>query len=315
MNARQENIFGMCLRVEMRLDNNMVIVNTLPALVAALTAYKARVTEIRATDIIATITHTGVTEDKQAVRQNLVDACIQQSSILCAFAGSAGNNTLYDEAYKSESDIKHLRDDQLPTYAMLLAERLTDNLASLAGYGVTAATISAFENLTTLYSTASPTPRSVINTRKAANESLKNQFKDISDYLKKVVDKLILTFKTSEPDFVNQYFSDRNIIDQGSGNAELTTIAISGKITNASTTADIPGIAVSLQPVGSSEPPAVVITNATGDYTHTFDEVPIGEEADVTITINTPGFQPVTETFHVVAGQSYPRHYSLTPAP
>jgi len=221
MNKKQENIFSMFLRVEARLDSNLTIVSSLPALAAARTTYKGAIASLRATDIIATTPVTGVTQDKSEVHDELVTACIQQSSVLCAYAETDGNNTLYQEVYKPESDIRALRDDQLPTYAQLIAQRQTDHLADLGSYGVTAASIGDFQALITLYTTASPTPRSAINTRKAAVAGLKTQFKDISVYLDKVVDKLVLTFKTTQPGFVEQYFNDRNIFDDGSPGAPL----------------------------------------------------------------------------------------------
>lgn len=260
MNDKQENIFSMCLRVETRLDNNLTIVNSLPAFATARTNFKTRIANIRTTDIIATTPHTGVTEDKEAVRLNLVTACIQQSSALCAYATDNSNNTLYNEAYKSESDIKRLRDDQLPTYASLIAQRQTDHLASLAGYGVTAASITAFQDLITLYTTASPLPRSAISTSKAAKESLKTQIKDISAYLKKVVDKLVLTFKTTEPGFVAQYFNDRNIYDDGSSGSETILATVQNTIAIASTSNAGP------YPPGTQKIRMTVITNGPLEF-------------------------------------------------
>lgn len=216
MNKKQENIFSMFLRVEARLDSNLTIVSSLPALAAARTNYKAAIAGIRATDIIATTPVTGVTQDKSEVHDELITACIQQSSVLCAYAETEGNNTLYQEVYKPESDIRTLRDDQLPTYAQLIAQRQTDHLADLGSYGVTAVSIGDFQALITLYTTASPTPRSAINTRKTAVAGLKTQFREVSVFLDKVVDKLVLTFKTTHPEFVEQYFNDRNIFDDGS---------------------------------------------------------------------------------------------------
>ncbi len=317
MNDYQENIFSMCLRVEARLDNNLTIVNTLAALATARTAFKTRIANIRATDLIATTPTTGVTQDKTAIRQTVVTACIQQSSALCAFATNNGNNTLYDEVYKSESDIGRLRDDQLPIYATLIAQRQTDNLAGLADYGVTAASITAFENLIALYTAASPTPRSAINTRKTAKANVKDQIKDISDFLKKVMDKLVLTFNTAEPDFVQQYFNDRNILDEGSGSGEgpsvpPTSIVLHGKVTDSVTGSPIPNAQVNV--LLPQEPgPITTFTNPTGDYFLQFDDLVIGQQADFTVSAVMSGYSNGNSVIHVTVGNAYTVNFALVP--
>jgi hypothetical protein len=215
MTDRQENFFSMCLRVEARLDANPSIITTFAALETARLSFKSRIANIRATDLIATNKLTGVAEDKKALRLSLVDSCIQYSASICAFAANNNNNTLYNEVYKPESVTERLRDDQLPTYSQILVDRLNANLAGLAEYGITAGTITNFQSLIDSYNAISQTPRSAIATRKAAIANLKVQFKEVATFLKKVLDKLIITLKPTYPIFTEEYFYDRNIYDDG----------------------------------------------------------------------------------------------------
>jgi hypothetical protein len=221
MNDTQENFFSMCLRVEARLDANPSIIASFAALETARLSFKSRIANIRATDLIATTTLTGIAEDKKNLRFTLIDSCIQYAGSICAFAGNNNNNTLYNEIYKSEYDIKRLRDDQLPTYSQLIADRLNTNLASLADYGITAGTITNFQNVIDSYNTVSQTPRTAIATRKAATANLKVQFKEIATFLKKVLDKLVITLKPTYPIFTEEYFYDRNIYDDGGASNAL----------------------------------------------------------------------------------------------
>ncbi len=215
MNDRQENTFSMFLRVESRLDANLTIVSSVPALDTARLAFKSQIANIRATDLVATTTLTGIAQDKNNTKMVLIDACIQYAGSICAFAANNNNNTLYNEIYKSESDIKRLRDDQLPIYAQLLYDRLNTNLAALADFGINTGTLTNFNSIITYYNAVSQSPRSAMSTRKAAVADLKVQFKDVSNYLKKVIDKLVITLKPTHPFFVEEYLNDRNIYDDG----------------------------------------------------------------------------------------------------
>lgn len=219
----QENYMSMCLRVEARLDNNDAIVITLPALVTAKSNLKQRLANIRATDLVASNKLTGVTLDKVAARNIFNLICLQYAGILCSFASNTSNNTLYEEMYKSETEVKRLRDDQLPVYAQLIISRLNTFVAQLSSYGITPATITDFETNLATYQLSSPSPRYAISSRKAANASLKTQFFELRKFMKKELDTLVLKFKISEPLFVEEYFNDRNIYDDGSSNNVLET--------------------------------------------------------------------------------------------
>ncbi len=215
MTDKQENFFSMCLRVEARLDNNLPIVTTIAALNTARTSFKNQLANIRSLDLVATRVVTGATEDKKAVQQSLINSCVQFSSAICAFAASTSNNTLYQEIYKSPSAIEELRDDQLPTYANIILLRLNEYIPSLSDYGITPSSISAFENLISVYSTATATPRSAIATRKTAVQQLKVQFTETNKFLRKVLDKLMKSIENDQPTLVSQYFNDRIIYDDG----------------------------------------------------------------------------------------------------
>jgi hypothetical protein len=218
MNDYQENIFSMCARVLARLDKNDTIVSSIPALDLAKTGLKNRMANIRSTDIIATKKLTGITVDKNTAKKDLTNACIQMSSTICAYAGNTGNNTLYQEIYKSKTLIIKLRDDQLPSYANQILIRLNEYTANLTDYGITPIAITNFENLLTFYANTTATPRSAAATRKTAVKNLASQTSDIRIYLTKVVDKIVLTLKPTQPTFVSQYFNDRNIYDDGTSN-------------------------------------------------------------------------------------------------
>lgn len=205
----------MMVRVERRLTDNLTIVNARPALAAGRLALQARIAGIRTTDVVVTANVTGVTGDKKVLRTSLNDACELMGATLASYAGVTGNNTLYAEVYKSRTEIDGIRDDQIGTYAQLLFDRATSNLANLGDYGVTAASIAAFGTLKDTYNSDSQKPKIAVDSRKAAGASLKLQMKDSMVWMKKVLDKLVLPLRTSAPDFVAAYLNDRVIVDDG----------------------------------------------------------------------------------------------------
>jgi hypothetical protein len=84
-------------------------------------------------------------------------------------------------------------------------------------------TITNFQNLIDAYTSVSQSPRSAASSRKAAVASLKVQFSDLRKFFKKVLDKLVITLKPNHPIFVEEYFNDRNIYDDGSPSNSLQT--------------------------------------------------------------------------------------------
>jgi hypothetical protein len=301
MNDKQENKLGMFIRLESRLDNNLTIVNTKPALVTAHTSLKNQISNIRATDLIATNIITGVAQDKKALRQQLNETCFLLSSTLAAYAGNTNNNTLYQEVYLPVSSIELMRDDQISTYAQLLHDRANTHVANLADYGITPASVSDFQALINSYTATSQKPRTAISDRKTAVANLKTQFTDTNNWIKRVLDKLIIPLKPDYPDFVTQYFNDRIIIDDGAHSANVT---VSGVLTSNADGTPIVGATIQIGPY-------TFTSAADGSFSKSFY---ISKPTTYNTVITATGFQTINTSYQFTPNVNQTQDLQMSPS-
>lgn len=159
------------------------------------------------------------------------------------------------------------------------------NLAALAPYGITAALLTSFSSAITNFSTSVPTPRNAVSQRKAYTTELKKLMKDADKILKDQTDKLIQSFKTTHPDFVTAYKSNRVIIDPGSAGTQ-----IKGKVIDALTNKGIKDATVEL--VGNA---VTDKTSASGHFT-----IKPAAAGTFSIKLSKAGFQDKTVTGLIV---------------
>ncbi|MFN0081861.1 MAG: hypothetical protein ACKVOM_05035 [Ferruginibacter sp.] len=88
--------------------------------------------------------------------------------------------------------------------------RTATDVAALLDYGVTAAMVTAFQTSITNYTNASPSTQAAKTTE---NAKIKDTIKLADDVLKSGMDKLVVTFKAANPNFVSTHFNARVIIN------------------------------------------------------------------------------------------------------
>ncbi len=96
----------------------------------------------------------------------------------------------------------------------------------------------------------------------------------------------------------------------GGGGIPATSIILSGKVTDSVTSAPIQDVQINV--LLPEEPgPVTTFTNASGDYTFQFNDLPAGAEADLTVNAIKAGYNNGNAVLHVVAGNSYTANFAL----
>ena len=96
----------------------------------------------------------------------------------------------------------------------------TANLDNLGDYSITQAKFTALGKKTTAYEKTCPKPRQNVATKSAATKALPGLFEKARKILNTRIDKLMVPFKTSAPDFFNEYRTARKIVDQRATQAQ-----------------------------------------------------------------------------------------------
>ena len=198
------------------LEDHETTWQTLPAFAEAVTEFRDVIPEIHG---LAQVQANGVgaVEEKQAAFDDMVGAAEETAAATHAYAVKAGEHELTVRVDYSRSDIEDGRESEVVTRCRDIHAAANDNLADLAGYGVTAAKLTAFKKKTDTFEGLQPKPRQRIAKRRAATKSLPQRFGSADLILGDRMDKLALQFKGSAPDFFNEYQAARAIVDNPGG--------------------------------------------------------------------------------------------------
>lgn len=301
MTSRQEAKLNMYHAVITHCDANAGIIAGVTAFTSSLATFKLKVTGIDDTAQLEAEIISGIATDKKVLRTTLSQQAADIAALVFAYAKSTSNNTLAEAVDYSKSELGGLRDDELAPAAQNIHDAANTNLVALAPYGITAPTLTAFQTMITSYTDAVPKPRNAAAQKKTYSATLVTLFEEADAILKDQMDKIVVQFKTSHPDFYSTYKNNRVILDAPVSNSQAA-----GLIIDASTNDPVFGVTVTVdgQPYSGNSGP-------TGEY-----GVKIPAPGVYTLIFTKTGYQPLQQTNVIISlGQTTTKNVELTPAP
>ena len=274
--------------VESHCDNNPAIVGSLVAFQASLDAFKAKIALLISTEQLVSAPIAGVSVDKYVSKRTLCQLASDVASFVYAFASVTGNNTLREQVNFRANALNKQRDDQLSPLCQNIHDLGAANLGEVKNYGLTTEALNTLQTAITTFSAATPKPRTAQTEKKVQRANLAVIVRDATLILRHQMDRMVIAFKAANPDFVNQYFANRIIIDPAT-----TTTKIVGIVTNTTDEKTIKDATVTAtgtagQATGVTKS---TITSSLGKYT--LNPLPPG---DYTVTIKATGFKDFTQT-------------------
>lgn len=271
MNARLEARLNMYHAVIAYCDENAVIVATVPAFQTALTSFKAKVSSIVSTSQLEEEITSGIATDKGVLRTTLCEQAADIAALVYAYAASVNNNTLKEAVDFSKSDLRLIKDDNLPQVCQNIHAAANDNLAALAPFGVTAGMLSSLDDLIEDYAEAVPKPRNATALKKTYASTLKNLYAEADTILKEQMDKTAISFKSANAVFYETYKNNRIILDPATSATQ-----VAGIVRDQWTNNPVSGVAVQVVDQSYS-----ATTNGSGEYTI---KIPVPGEYNITFT-------------------------------
>ncbi|MEZ5198510.1 MAG: carboxypeptidase-like regulatory domain-containing protein [Bacteroidales bacterium] len=250
MTDAQENKFNSILAVDTVLDDNKIVWQPLPAFSDIATKVKAIKAEIVNLRQIQEQDKKGLTVNKTLTREQLTIATLKLINGLAAYAALNNNHELLAEVNYTPTNLTSARDTIISDIALLIQNKAIEFETQLADFLVTTEDIAAQLALLEQYNIAVPDKRVADSTSKAATADLKLKFKEMDILLKEKLDRLVRLFETTNPDFVQQYFNARIIIDLGRRSSTNNKALISGSVTDFETEAPIAGASVAILKTG-----------------------------------------------------------------
>lgn len=226
---------------EKHCEDNADIIGKTPAFQTVFNTFKAKIADITHTTQQTDVALTGIAVDKSSSKQTLAQIATEIAGIVYAFASATANNTLKQEVNFSYTALLRTKDDQLAPRCQNIHDKASANLAALADYGITPALLTDLQTAISNYSAEAPKPRTAASQRKTMTANLSNLIKEADAVLRDQMDKLVVTFKAANPDFIKTYESTRIIIDPAT-----TTTQLKGTVTDKADGSPIKGATITV---------------------------------------------------------------------
>jgi hypothetical protein len=133
---------------------------------------------------------------------------------LCSLASKNNDPNLAAQTEFTLAQLDKMSADILEATGKRISGLATANLAALADYGITQADATALDGLTTQFHDQKTAPRKAIVTRASQTKTMPPAVKTVISLLRNHLDKEMLMFKKSNPEFYAGYVSARVIVDR-----------------------------------------------------------------------------------------------------
>ncbi|MHB8260515.1 MAG: carboxypeptidase regulatory-like domain-containing protein [Bacteroidia bacterium] len=228
MNATQTNKEHMYDATYEVLESNNAIWAGNPTMVTAVGKLNNYITGISGTATTQGVVTTGVTDNKELVREALIASIFANASAGLAYASSANNAVLKAKCKMTESSLIRAKEADLVTIGNNVHIALLPYAANLVGFGGSAATLGTLSTNTNSFGGLVSSPRSARTTPISATGTLAQQFRATTEFLVDEMDPMMEQYRTSNPDFYNAYHVARVILNIG----HRTTVILMGFIYN-----------------------------------------------------------------------------------
>lgn len=213
MDAIQNSHLRMFIQTQVALDNHSAKWTTFTAMVAAKNQLDELLQRISDKNEQTNPATRAVTANKADVRTGLTEKAIVVSGILQAYAAVSDNPVLADKVKITTSELHNCREAEVEALVTPVITEARNNLANLTDYMLTEDMIVEVETSLDNFKALIGQPRTIRNKAFAAKTVLNDLFDEANNLLNKQLDKLMIRFKFTDPDFYEEYTRARIIVD------------------------------------------------------------------------------------------------------
>lgn len=245
MTSPQESRLSMYLTFKDYQAPYTAITSALPNYQANSTIFLNTIPQIQAIAEQQKMSKKGITDGKNSLKENLIVMASDYARKLGAYAKFTNNATLAQEVKFTESKLRQVADTAVKDYAQIVYDRAQPIVASLATYGITAATQTALASAITAYNASIGKPGAGRSEGTQITQQLVALFKTADTALANM-DAAVEIVRLSQVNFYNGYKAARKVIETGVG-----SLAVKALITDATTGEPLKGVTVSFSLDGS----------------------------------------------------------------
>lgn len=213
MTLNQINKLRMYQATMLVLSNYSELYAGVAPLVQASQKLTAAVNSIEENRQVQELATSGLTREKEDLKERLTTQVLKVSAALVAYATSVGNEDLKTKAHYKPSRLSVASDPVLADIAGLIANLVVPYIDELSIYFVDQAAVDLLNQYIDEFRLAIPQNRVATSSRKNSTKNLNLLFQSTNKLLKEELDLLMLPFQYSQPDFYDQYRNARIIVD------------------------------------------------------------------------------------------------------
>lgn len=222
MNSTQSNKLSSYLAVQGVLNGSEVW-KGLAAFAAGADELEEHIASIQ-TLVQTQTSQNGAAAEKAQAFQVLVDAAFETAAATRACAVASSNRELARRVDFSRSDVGKGRDTEVVARCQDILAAATENLASLADYGITQAKLTALKKKVEGFQAVQAKPRQGRATSSSATKELAKLFREVDELLSERLDALAVQFKDSQAAFYNEYTTVRSIVRTPGGRSSKAAV-------------------------------------------------------------------------------------------
>ena len=155
----------------------------------------------------------GFAEDKRTKKEKMVKLTLSIAQGVYAYAVDEGDAVLQAKSDYSRSDLMQTRDAVIAQTCQNIHDLANAAIADLGAYGIVAADLTAQQTAIDKYTATVGSPRAALAERKGATAEINALVKDSMKILTKRMDKMMPEFEESHPNFYQEYFDARIIVN------------------------------------------------------------------------------------------------------
>jgi len=215
MLKRLENKLVMYHSVQSHLERNKSVWTSVPAMATTISDFELLLAEIKNYRKLTSENKKGITQQKATQQALIIEHAYELSSVLYAMAIKKNDAILAAKVDFTETDLLKKRDDNLVTTCRNIVEFASEHLDELNDYRVTGDELIALKEEINRFAENLTTGRVSVSEQKAANENMKVVFLQVDALLKKQLDRIMVRYRKTEPDFYANYKNLRRIVNYG----------------------------------------------------------------------------------------------------
>lgn len=213
MTTNQENKLTMYQAVIRYLNTHEAKLSTLPHFTESFAQFKEYVGLIEENKKTQETQITGVTLQKNELKEILIDLAGEVGNKVKTYAVFAKNSVLKKEVDYNDTALRKTAHNVLKDRAQIIHDKAKENLAQLAEYRVTQELLDKLAEAIQKFSEAMPSTRVSQIGKKGTTLNLRKTFAEIDALLKERLDGLMQMLRKEEAQFYTGYTNARIIID------------------------------------------------------------------------------------------------------